>query len=540
MSGQPALSLRDSFPLRLLINGEDCTFLVDEDFTFSNTDPGGFESASFPIPKDMPQVLRGDPVRLECGLATAWEGRVKEVQRSLGSKTLIQCEGNIGKLKDDQMSMVYVDRDLTRWGSPGAGRAVLLAEANDSQGSAEVGADAEGVGTEADLPALIQTISGSWASPWKPLVESWYDAGPENLIDKIYFAMKQNPQALSLGVFLAEAFLSIDQLASTVESTGNMGASDTVLFNPATSYRFAGLTTFAEATPSGVAGAEYQVFWRNLAVYGNHGLTLRGPEPGGLYTSDIVTHALSQCEGVKAGVIQEATQYIVPHAPFYLPVPVEQVIAEMAKMAGWHMGVWESLTYLAGNQEPRLDFRAYPEPGNPTAWCWREECETLDIREDIENLYDRAQVTFTEPGGDEGAVLVGLANPALQEVGLHRTVNIAAGTSTKEAAEAYGLIQLRLLSEQANVTGSATITEAIHEMSGVAKPAWMLRAGLDRLRIPDLPSSDVWGAHNDLPIGRVECSGGEQGLSTSVEFGTGPNLIETLNAQLQAAVTAAG
>ena len=117
---------------------------------------------------------------------------------------------------------------------------------------------------------------------------------------------------------------------------------------------------------------------------------------------------------------------------------------------------------------------------------------------------------------------------------------LSLGTGTQVAAEAWGLIQLDLLADQARMTGSATITEAVHEMNGAPKPAWLLRAGLDRLRIPDLPCSDVWGEHNDLPISRVECSGGEQGLSTSIEFGLGPNLLETLAAQLQADVTAAG
>lgn len=529
----PPLSLRDRFPLRLVISGEDYTFLLDEDFTFSNTDPGGFEAASFPIPKDLPQIQRGDPVRLECGLAVAWEGRVKEMQRSLGNKTLIQCEGNVGKLKDAETSMVYVDRDLTRWTNPGVERRVKLAEENFSLGSEEVSV-AEG------LAALVQIIEGAWESPAKPVAEAWYDVGPENLVAKVYFALTITGALGSSWSQEARSNATIATITQVGENLNNSGAGATEYWTPSAARRFLSLAHFYISTPGGTQSLQYLAAWRNLTTYGNHGLTGRGPDPVGFYTSDIARHALTKCEGVKAGVIGEATQYIVPHAPYYLPVPVEQIISDMGKAAGWHWGVWESLTYLVGNQEPRLDFRPYPAPGKPTAWVWREECETLDIREDLGNLYDRAQVTFTEPGGNEGAVLVELPNAVLEAAGLHRTINISAGTSTNVAAEVFGLIQLLLLAEQANVTGSATITQAIHEMSGAAKAPWMLRAGLDRLRVPDLPCADAWGAHNDLPISRVECSGGETGLSTSVEFGMGPNLIETLNAQVQANLVAAG
>src|ERR1035437_496054 len=120
------MDLKTQWPFKLIIGSEDCTFLLDNGGTFSNADPGGFEAASFSIPKDMPQTLRGMPVRLDCGLEVAWEGRVSEVQRSLGSKTAIQCRGYQDLLKDANASMVFVDRDLTRWQSSSLNRQVEL------------------------------------------------------------------------------------------------------------------------------------------------------------------------------------------------------------------------------------------------------------------------------------------------------------------------------------------------------------------------------------------------------------------------------
>jgi hypothetical protein len=88
--------------------------------------------------------------------------------------------------------------------------------------------------------------------------------------------------------------------------------------------------------------------------------------------------------------------------------------------------------------------------------------------------------------------------------------------------------------------GSITMLEPVKDRNGAEKPAWMLRAGVDRLRIPDIPCSDAWGEHNDFPITRVEASASEEGILTTIELGIGPNLIETLNARLQTELTAAG
>lgn len=533
--GESMLSMRDRFPLRLLIGGEDCTFLLSENFTFSSVDPGGYEMASFPIPRDLPQVLRGMPVKLDCGLQVAWEGRVKEVQRSLGSKTLIQCEGYGARLRDETLSMVYVDRDLTRWGSPSIPRNLLLAAANYSQYSSNVGPD-----TETNLPALIQAITGAWASPLKPAVEAWYDAGPENLIAAVYYALTSNAFAEG-AAFSQQLALSPTQEAATLQSTGNVHPKSSALLNPAIAMRYAVASFFYPETPAGAAGFEYQSLWKSLAVYGNHGLTLRGSAPYGLYPSDIVKHAISTVPGLTVGVIPETSFYTVPHAAYYSPVEVQQVLADMAKLVGYHWGVWESLTYLTGNASPRVDFRPYPAQGSPTAFAWRRECETLDIREDLSAQYNIANVSFSDAAGTESVVTVKVDNPALDVAGIkQRVIPLSLQTSTPAAAETYGKLALELLQQQARVVGSAVIRQPIHKVNGAPMAPWMLKAGLDRIRVPDLPSSDVWGVNNELPITRVECSGGPDGMTTSVEFGQGPNLLEALTSELAQAAVLAG
>ena len=184
MSGGPGVALKDQFPMRLIVGSEDLTFLLDESYSFSSVDPGGFEAASFSVPKDLPETLRGTYVRLDCGLKVAFEGRISQVQRSLGSRTQLSCEGLGALFKDDAGSMVFVDRDLTRWQSPSYTRQIALADDNYQLASSSVAAD-----PTSNSPALAEVITDSWVSPYVPLCEAWYDSGPENLISAIYYAV---------------------------------------------------------------------------------------------------------------------------------------------------------------------------------------------------------------------------------------------------------------------------------------------------------------------------------------------------------------
>lgn len=530
-------SVRDQFPLRVVLNGKDVTFSMGEGFTFSNTDPGGYEAASIPLPKDMPELVRGDPVRIECGLSTVWEGRVKEIQRSLGAKTLVQCEGYRAILKEHTMAEIFVDRDLTKWQGPSVTRQKEAVGAGQSPSGAESSFSAAG------NPALITGFTGPWVAGGLPISEAWFDSRGI-AIGAVYWAWTRGGNVNNAEEQWAwEVVLRMGENGTFAPTTtGNQRAPGPNSGTLEGAHLFAQVLLKYTAA-GGTANTLYQIFWETLALYGTefrHSpfATGRGSNPVGYYPDQIVSFVSRECPGVQIGRIDEAAQITIPHASYLTPVPIEQIISDMARFAGWHWGVWESLTYLTGSQTPRVDFRAGPPKGAPTAWCWRRECETVDIRENIENLYDSAKVTYTEPGGVERSVEVSKSNPALEAASLHRQVNLSFGTGTKEAAEVWGLIQLDLLADQARMTGTASITDLIHSMGGAQKPAWMLRAGLDRLRIPDLPCSDVWGEHNDLPITRVECSGSSTGLTTSVEFGNSVNLIETLAAQLQANLTA--
>lgn len=517
-------------PFHLLIGGEDVSWLIDQGVTFSNVDPGGFEVAAFPIPKDMPQAMVGQPVRLDSSLGVAWEGRVSEVQRSLGNRTQITCEGWGARLKETEISEIYVDRDLSHWTSPPLQRQIVYAAQLTGLGPFSVGFTPAGV-----TPLLIlesdYTFQGGSIYSEAPC-EVWYDAGAENLIAKVYYST----QALSSGFagsYNEGILLASDASASVIE-LGNAAGSG--YFAPATAYRYA-YAVHQLALPRGTTPQNVSYGWQ-LAVYGDHGLSLRGPDPGGLYTSDIVRHAISQVPTLGAGIIPDATGYIVPHAAYYQPVTVERIVADMAKYAGCHWGTWDSLDGITGKGVPRVDFRPYPNAA--TVSCQRADCDTLDLHETLATMYDTAQVAYTDVAGVAQAIIVQLANPYLARVGAHRTIDLQAGTMTSVAATAYGVMVLALMQQQARIAGSAVFTGPVKTAGGTPKPAFMLRSGIDRLRIGDLPGSDAFGTHNDFSVSRVECRIGGDGIQTTVELGTGANLVETLTSRLQEAAQTVG
>jgi hypothetical protein len=530
------VALKDLSPLRVIIGNEDVTsYLQDSGFSFSNVDPGGYESLSAEFPRDMATTLRGQYVRVDSGLHVAWEGRISQVQRSLGNSTTLTGEGFGALFKDNAGSMVFVDRDLTQWGDPSYTRQAQLVGLNIQLGNSEVAAD-----PTSGNPALVQSITDSWAAPNLPDCEAWYNSGPGNLIAYIYYS-------LSDSTFTADnnwhdaVNLSSDANGTTQESTGTLSPPVSSYFAPATGYRFAYLGHNYPNTNHGVQGATYNAYWHNLAVYGHHGLTRRGSDPGGFYPSDIFGWVVGQTPGLQQGNIQttDGSNYIVPHYVQYTPVTLDSIVGDMSTIQGWHWGVWESTSPLTGNATPRADFLPRPAPGAFTAFCRRSDCDTLDLREDLSQQYNVCVVAYTNVDGSNGAVTVTADNPILDEAGVGtRVLVVSGGTMTPADAAIYGLETLTIANIQQRVTGSMDIISPIDTGVGYA-PAWLLKAGLDRIRVADVPSYDAWGSMSDYPISRVEASMSSGGMNTSVEIGSGADLVETLNSRLQASTALA-
>lgn len=532
--GSP-LSVAQQFPLKVILGSDDITPYIAEGMTFSNVDPGGYEAASFQIPKDLPNTLRGMPIRIDSGLGVAWEGRVQQIQRSLGSETTVTGQGYGAVLTDDVAAMIFVDRDLTYWQGPTVNRQIALVTAGYSPASGQIAAD-----PVSGNPAIVLAATGPWAAGGYPDIESLYD-GQGIPIYAIYYSLDFDANATAAGISAVLAVAQDDITTGvTYSTTYTANASGLFLAGVGENQPYGYLIAYAPATPGGSSNVVYGVYVTDLAVYGWHGLPTQGGPPNGFFPSQIVGWALEQTGSLQPGTMPQtdATGYVIPHSVYYTPTTLAQIVGDMATAAGWHWGVWESPAPLTGNALPRLDFTPRPTQGQFAAFCHRSDCDKCDIKEDIMGMYNQVVITYTDVDGTSRAVTAQADNPVLDVTGISRTAVLNGGTMTAADAEVFGEMALDLLYNQARVSGTVEISGTIDGLSGPMAP-WMLKAGLNRLRIGDLPSVDAWGALSDVPISRVETSASSKGVTTTIEVGSGGDLVETLQSRLAAAGTLA-
>lgn len=512
-------------PFRVLLGTEDVSKLIDDGLSFTAVDPGGFETCAFSFPRRV-RVARGLPIRIEAGLATAWQGRAAENGRKLagGTGTQIVGEGSGAVLKDNDVAEIYIDTDLGRWQGPSLARKISVAATYSTIDPSVVSDQA--------TPSLLTGVQGAWsAAPGLPLAEAWYDALGVPL-GELYYSWTRGANVNQADVnWVWKVVLSSDDVHSSTDPSANLRAagpgSGTLAATTAGRY-WATAQLYYTAGPAGADNIDYPIYWPALAVYGRHGLTKRAGAGSGFWASDIAWDAVSRAGGIDRGVIEQATGLVVPQAAWPTPVAHEAIPAEMGRLMGWHWGTWESQSLLGGR--PRFDFRSYP--ASATCWTSRARCADLDLRERIGDLYDRARVSWTDTGGRSHTTLRTLPSSELAEaVPAGRTVPIDMGVSTLAAAQTFGDFVLALSQRKARAAGSVTLTGQVDTPNG-PRPACLLRPGLDCLRVTDLPDLPFLGARYDFQIQRTETTAGRDGVQTTAELGTGADLIEVLQARL--------
>lgn len=522
--------------LQVLLDGRDITALASS-LTFSSVDPGGYEACSFTLPPGWPQPSPGADIVIREGLETAWEGEVEDPgprQDQGRVQGQVQGVGHGVKLKDNPYQCIYIDQDLSRWAPMGTSRRLNLISANLAVFDFTSRPD-----TANGQPSIVTGLTGAWAQT--PRSEAWYDAGPGLTIAALYYAFQASTSISPIAdaSWTWHVYFASDDVATAFDDSGDLsaGSSGAAYFAP--SQRRYVILSLGYADPGGSDAVNYELSWRP-AAYGPHGLTRRGSDPGGFYAEDIAVHALAQAAGLKAGVI-DASGFIVGHSVYRDPTMPEQVVDDMGKLTGFHWGVWESQSLT--DDTPRLDFRA--RPSTATAVVSREDCEGLQLSERRSQLYDTCLVTYTDAAGTPGEAAVKIANPRLP-TGVSRTLGpLNMGVGGLVNAIDYATAALELAQAGQRGGGPFTLPGTVKLPGGGSKPAHLLKAGLDRLKITDLPDSGPW---TDLDtrrldtfrVKRVETSVQNGVPRTTGEVDDGADLLEVLNARHAIAQTITG
>lgn len=479
-------------------------------------------------------------------MATAWEGRVAEPgYRFAGAgQTRLGCQGHGARLKEETIQEVYVQRDLSAFtGEVPLNRRVGLLSAPPRYTVAEGGSTSTEVGDPAVLQQLT-TIENQDAAQHRTLAECHFESPVD--LGSLFYEWTGSERtgagaAAALGVDWASIAFFFDSAAATLYEVsadladGTAPAKSGYLTAADAGRRRAGLSLGYTASTLTTQGT-WQAFWRKLAAYGRHGLTGRGSDPVGFYPSDIVRDALGRVTGIEEGVIEEATGLIVPHSVYLTETALEQVPADMGRLMGWHWGTWEAQSLFG--LLPRFDFRPYPLQATTSAPL-SAMGEEFELAERIDDLYNVARVAYTEAGAERTLTRT-ITVPELEDIDgrrLERTLPIDLGEGDASSAAVFGDFMLLLAQRNARAAGSGTMRGDVELPRGGRKPAYLLRSGLDRLLIADLP--DVPDAYRDFAVKRVDTTVGREGVASTVELGRGAELEETLQARLALATEVA-
>jgi hypothetical protein len=488
------------------------------------------------LPKNMLPPALGEWVAAYEGLEPIFYGRVDENAQDWTGRDGIPQISAVGAgavLRDDEMSMVYVDRDLQRFGPMSRAYEVTLRTAGYSPtGGAEVQPD-----TSTGLPAIRLALDRlAQAGATGNRSEIWYDAGQGNNIASVYYDWTDTDVNSSWDQLICASSVdsSVDEFSDLAAGAG------TGTYTPAAPARF---IAFSLYFPSAFTGdGKWAWVIRRVALFGDHGLTKRGSTPDeGFYTADIVKHVLSTIGGdVGIGTIHANTDYVVPQATYYEPVVYEQIVDDMAKLEGYHWGVW---TDANRPRKPYLDFVS--GPASATVYARRADCDSVRLAESLTSQHDSLRVQYTDPSGRSGYVTVTRSNARMGGVSRSATVSMGKGTST--SATAFGNMLLALEQAQARATGTVTIRGSIRSTSGgsgAERPVNTLRAGLDRIRLSDLPGSLYLGddtrRFDTFRIQRVEVSYEKQVPVATLTLDAGINLIDVLQARMGLAMQTIG
>lgn len=514
--------------------------LTEHQLTCSNTDPGGYQVMTLKAPgADL--VAPDVPIRVMLGADTVFHGLVNEpgaATRDTRADDELAAVGFGARLKDNPFAMIYVDSALKNWKGVGTQRRVNLL----AGGYGPVDAQAR---TDSTTPALATEVTGDWAASAFAISEGWYDAGEGNTIERLYYAWTKGSSVdHTLAGWSWKAFLLDDDTAAVYNGTAELkaaGPGSGVLSATTATRRYA-LAQMLYAAAGGDAGKPYTIDWTSLGVFGPHRLALRGTASAtqgyGLYPGDIWTDALKRSgAGILPGRVDDTSGYIVRQA-VYREAPAtgaEQIMGDMAKVLGWHTGVWAPASVL--DDTPRADL--CPPPPETTCVVYRRGCDDFNspkIRRDT--LYTRAEVRYTDVAGSSGVETVELPSDLIDG---DRTLQVNMGTGSSAAAQAYGRFALLLARDSAKGGGSCVVGDTVHLPGGGRKPAMLLRAGHDRIQIPDLPDSGpMTGQRRDtFLVRRVETTIASGRAQTRIEFDGGADLMEVLQARMAGALEAA-
>lgn len=430
--------------------------------------------------------------------SVAYDGRIAALPRSMDSThhITVQAAGWMAHAKDRMTTQLFVDRDLNNWTTAAERErgAQRVAGYRVFDGSVQWSDYGDGNGAAISVP-----IADSWATGALPVAQMWYDAGPGNAIDGVYWEIVR-----SSNINRADANWNadVDLLNNENEyaATGNDYSGNLIPVAAANSgwlaastadKRYALLQQWYAVAGGAAGGPEYVVLFRNVQVYGRGtGLTPVGgtTSPRGLLASDMISSLVAtSCPKLNTAGVQ-ATSYPIPHMVFRDPVTPYDAFLEINKFHLWGLEVWEDRTLHYGPP----DLRDYD---------WQVRLADMGVEFELqgdstESLANGIAVTFQALNTNKQTRLLPSDYAELRDDSPNNPANRAdidvwtelplSVPTTVEAALQIGRAALAEYN-QAKAPGTITARGHIRDRAGHWQPVWKVRAG-QTIAIVDHPN----------------------------------------------------
>lgn len=494
-----AVHIREKPPLRRTVkavtpSGRRYRWALDEtlpenvfgELRHDSTMPGGYGQMDCVLPRD-PRVDYADLERLTTlqvlavGGEIVGEYRLEQAPRTSGDRMSVSpsAVGGQAYLSDDKSaSKIYIDRDLAAWGDMSRARRVNWLASSYTIGTIATQAD-----DASGLPSLRTTLQAPFSLA---VAEALYDAGAANVVAAIYYDFTA---AGVHGDVRFEWFVdtnSQDDLLGSGSSSGNLyAASAAAYFTPANARRYGNISFTWDANLAVAGGLNYDIQWRKLAVYGDHGLTRRGVDPGGFYASDIVAHAvrtwaplLNFTEGAD-GTVQPST-FVLPHLAFKERTTAAEIIRHATRVGLQDWAVWANKTFywhdrgqFARRWRARVGPARLEETGPQVDRLWNSIIvQYRDVDGSTRTVGPPGSGSDTE---DSALQDTDPENPA-NKLGITRRDLLQMGTTTAAVATEVG----RRFLEQSKLfdrSGRAELVGWVEDDRGVLHPYTHVRAG---------------------------------------------------------------
>lgn len=520
--------------LRLIVGSRDVTNLMETP-TWSDVDPGGLESLTVKLNAPI-EVRPGQRVRLCYGLQVLWWGDVNDPgdhSHGIYSTAQIVATGPGRVFKQSPIRRAFVHNKISDWQNLSSSTGANLASYPPSFNvSIDNGIS---IGWTANVVLKNVTYGGVYL-----------DLGPDIKAKRVvttYLWSNSTTNGnqiwgMNVGDGLPDSGMT-ESVFTANPGTGQVsGTRDDTLTVPRRYIMIsAGSNAGGDFTPTGdllLLLYSVQVFGETRYTAGNQSILTPST-----VVRDVLKTSRSNKDGVVPGRIDDASAFVIQHLMYQSPTQPESIFLDMARLMGWHVGVWEP----AGLEErPRLFFHPVPAIATATVdWSQVEDGDPPRAR--LDNLYSACNVTYQSANGVTSYVTVARPNPFLDNE--TRVLEVNMGIGTAASAAVYAKFALALAEASARGGGSCTLPPIVDTPSG-PKPAVLLRAGRDRLRLRGLP--DIPGLletdtrrYDTFHLRRIEHTLDKNGaIKSRAEFDSGGDLLETLNARAEMVLGAAG